>query len=145
MTQILAVILKIMYYLSTDIFIGFRAIKTLGLDTKFVTLGPLEKYLKTHSKVISDFGRHLGFLKMLKGERSTPTWIFIPGPHRKIIWREKNFTSKKPGWPPWLLDYYFSSKPFVTKLISWIYLVRLFNWVSCKRKLIWKVLDISVF
>ena len=50
-----------------------------------VTLTHLDQKLEAQSIVIPDLGGHLGFLKMLKGERSTPTWILILGHYRNII------------------------------------------------------------
>ena len=40
------------------------------------------------------FGLHLKFLKMLKGENFTPTWISLYTPVRVIIKREKKFITK---------------------------------------------------
>jgi len=37
-------------------------------------------------------GGHLDFFKMLKGEKSTPTWKHLPRPYIWIIRREKSLS-----------------------------------------------------
>ena len=60
----------------------------------------------------SHLGRHLEYLKLLKGDRFTPTWISLDTPQGWIISREKKTLSDvRVRWKfgLWLLDYWFIS------------------------------------
>ena len=58
----------------------------------FICVSKLIRSRDRHFPSYQDHSRgHLEYLKVPKGESSTPTWIFSPRPYGWIISREKNF------------------------------------------------------
>ena len=66
-------------------FNGIVSIRNLHFDTNFVTVRFLDQLLEVYVKTVPGSAAILDFSKTLKGERSTPTWICMSGPHRHII------------------------------------------------------------
>ena len=62
--------------------IEFLDPENIGFDTKFVVLACCNPPQQDPLAESGNFGRHLEFIKFLKGENSTPTWICEPRPPR---------------------------------------------------------------